>query len=261
MSAVVIDGGLIHYEAFGRGEPVIFIHGWLGSWRYWMGTMEVLAPDYRTYAPDLWGFGDSDKSKERYTVADYADLVHDFMDELGVTRASLVGHALGATIALYFATKYPELVSRLAMISLPVTSDAISGRLLDFANNSLLSKMFWWRRIAHSEIQQEAEKTAKGVILLSINSVLGVDAPDLIERISHPTLIVYGERDNVVDPTPSKSLNGQRPNLRPIGLAESRHFPMLEQANKFNRLLKDFLQVGDDLSALELKEEWKRRTR
>ncbi|HDN79852.1 MAG TPA: alpha/beta hydrolase, partial [Chloroflexi bacterium] len=59
MSAIVIDGGIIHYEVIGRGRPLIFIHGWLGSWRYWMGSMEELSPYFRTYALDLWGFGDS----------------------------------------------------------------------------------------------------------------------------------------------------------------------------------------------------------
>jgi pimeloyl-ACP methyl ester carboxylesterase len=261
MSAVVINGGLIHYEAFGRGDPVVFIHGWLGSWRYWMRTMEALASDYRTYALDLWGFGDSDKSKERYSVPDYTALLHDFMDQLGTLKVSLVGHALGATIALRFATEHPDHVSRLAMVSLPVTPDTISGRLLDFANNSVLAKMFWWRQITHKEVQQEAEKMAENVIALSVQSVIEVNAQALIDQVHQPTLAIYGEKDNVVDPAPTRALNGRRPNLRLIGLAESRHFPMLEEANKFNRLLKDFLEVGDDLSVLELKEEWKRRTR
>jgi pimeloyl-ACP methyl ester carboxylesterase len=261
MSAIVIGGGLIHYEAFGHGEPILFIHGWLGSWRYWMRTMEALAPDYRTYAMDLWGFGDSDKSKERYSVADYTTLIYDFMDQLGIAKASLVGHSLGAVVALHFATEYPSLVSRLAIVSLPVTSDAINGRLRDFSSNSVLAKMFWWRQITHKEVQQEVEKMATNVIALSVQSTLEIDARALIERIRQPTLVIYGEKDGVIDPEPSRILNGERHSLRPIGLAESRHFPMLEEANKFNRLLKDFLEAGDDLSVLELKEEWKRRTR
>ena len=147
MSAVVIKEGLIHYEAFGRGKPVVFIHGWLGSWRYWMRTMEALASDYRTYALDLWGFGDSDKSKERYSVADYTALLYDFTDHLGLVNASLVGHSLGAIVALHFATQQPALTSRLAVVSLPVTPGAISSRLLDFASNSVLTKMFWRRAL------------------------------------------------------------------------------------------------------------------
>jgi len=262
MSAIVVEGGLIHYEAFGRGQPVIFIHGWLGSWRYWMRTMEALVPDYRAYALDLWGFGDSDKSKERYSVADYTTLLYNFMDQLGITSASLVGHALGAIVALNFAAKHQAIVSRLAIVSLPLTPDTISGRLLDFANHSVLAKMLWRRQITHEEVQQETEKVAKNAIALSVQSVIEVDAQVLIDQVRQPTLVIYGEKDNVVDPAPTANLNNRRPSMRPIGLAASRHFPMLEEANKFNRLLKDFLALEeDDLSTLELKEEWKRRTR
>ncbi len=267
MSATVINGGLVHYEAFGRGRPVIFIHGWLGSWRYWMRTMEALSADYRAYALDLWGFGDSDKSQERFSVSDYTNLLSDFMEGMGIVQASLVGHALGATVALRFSTLYPDSVYRLTTVSLPVTPAAISGRLLDFASNSPLAKMLWWRQITHKEVQQEAEKMADNVISLSVQSVAEVDTLTLIQQVPHLTLAVYGEKDNVVDPVPVRALNGQRANVRTIGLADSKHFPMLEETNKFNRLLKDFLELeihdGDlsALSGLELKEEWKRRTR
>ena len=71
MSAIVIENSLVHYEVIGRGKPIIFLHGWLGSWRYWMGTMEALARRYRCYALDFWGFGDSDKSRLNCTVSDY----------------------------------------------------------------------------------------------------------------------------------------------------------------------------------------------
>ena len=262
MSAVVIGGGLIHYEAFGRGgQSVVFIHGWLGSWRYWMRTMEALSSDYRTYALDLWGFGDSDKSRDRYSVADYTDLIYDFVDQLGIANASLVGHSLGAIIALQVANQEPDLISRLATVSLPVTPRAINSRLRDFSTSSVRAKMFWWRHIPHKEVQTETEKVAENAIALSVESALKVDTQALVDQGTQPTLVIYGENDSVIDPEPVYMLNGRRPNLRPIGLAASKHFPMLEEANKFNRLLKDFLGTGDDLSELTLKEEWKRRTR
>jgi pimeloyl-ACP methyl ester carboxylesterase len=262
MSAVVIGGGLIHYEAFGRGaQSVVFIHGWLGSWRYWMRTMEALAPDYRTYALDLWGFGDSDKSKERYSVDDYTSLICDFVDHLGIANASLVGHSLGAIIALQVANREPYLISRLAAVSLPVTPQAINSRLRDFARSSVRAKMFWWRHISHKDVQNETEKAAEKAIALSVDSALEVDAQALIDQGSQPTLVIYGKHDSVIDPEPIDKLDGRRPSLRSIGLTDSRHFPMLEDANKFNRLLRDFLEASDDLSGLTLKEEWKRRTR
>src|SRR5687768_3424919 len=146
MSAVVIDGGLVHYEAFGRRRPVLFLHGWLGSWRYWMSTMEAVSDRYRTYALDLWGFGDSDKSKQRYELSDYVALVNNFAENMGIREAPIIGHSLGAVVALEYAARYPDRVGKVMAVSLPMTVDAISRRLFDFTNKSMMSKMMWWRQ-------------------------------------------------------------------------------------------------------------------
>lgn len=265
MSAIVIDGGLVHYEAFGRGTPVLFLHGWLGSWRYWMRTMEEVADRYRTYALDLWGFGDSDKSKPRYSVPDYVALIDSFANNMGIHNAPIIGHALGACVAIEYAVQYPDRMDKIMVVSLPMNGDTISRRLIDFGNNSMLAKMMWWRQITHKEVQKEAEKTGEGAISLSVESVAQIDTAGRIQAIGRGEiamlLAVYGERDDLVDPGPTRALNGNWPTVRPIGLSNSKHFPMLDEASKFNRLLKDFLEVEDDLSALELKEEWRRRTR
>lgn len=263
MSAVVIDSGLVHYEAFGRGQPVLFLHGWLGSWRYWMPTMEAISDKYRTYALDLWGFGDSDKSRPRYNIQDYVKLLSNFSENMGIREAPIVGHALGATIALEYTARYPDRVQKVMAVSLPLTADSISRRLIEFSGNSMLSKVFWWRQIAHKEVQKEASKTAGGVVSASIRSAAQVDVQsrlDLIAQSEALLLAVYGEKDDMIDPAPARDLNSGWQNIRPIGLAESKHFPMLDEAAKFNRLLQDFLGV-EDLSTLSLKEEWRRRTR
>jgi pimeloyl-ACP methyl ester carboxylesterase len=266
MSAVVIDGGLVHYEAFGRGRPVLFLHGWLGSWRYWMSTMEAISDRYRTYALDLWGFGDSDKSKPRFEVSDYVALVNNFVDNMGIREAPIIGHSLGATIALEYAARYPDRTKKVMAVSLPMTSDSISRRLLEFTNRSVMSKMLWWRQGAYKEIEKEAEKAAENAITASVQSVAQLDIRSRIHMLAQSAdamlLAVYGEKDDMIDPSPNRELNGNNwRNIRPIGLADSKHFPMLEDSAKFTRLLQDFLDVTDDLMALELKEEWRRRTR
>ncbi len=265
MSAVVIDGGLVHYEAFGRGNPVLFLHGWIGSWRYWMSTMEAIADQNRTYALDLWGFGDSDKSKRRYTVSDYVSLVDNFINNMGIRDTPIIGHSLGATVALEYAVRYPDRTKKIMAVSMPMNADCISRRLIDFANNSMMAKVMWWRQLSYKEVQSEAEKAGEGAISLSMQSVATIDIQSRIQSISQledsVLLAVYGEKDDVIDPGPTSILNSDWRIIRPIGLSESKHFPMLDEAAKFNRLLKDFLDVENDLSVLELKEEWRRRTR
>lgn len=253
----------MHYEAFGRGRPVLFLHGWLGSWRYWMPTMESISDKYRTYALDLWGFGDSDKSKPRYQITDYVALINNFTENMGIREAPIIGHSLGATIALDYTARYPDRVNKVMAVSLPITPDSISRKLLDFSSNSVFSRVMWWRQVTHKEVQKEAGKTGDGVVNASIQSVAQLDIRsrlDLIGQSNALVLAVYGEKDDMIDPTATRKLNGSWANIRPIGLSESKHFPMLEETAKFNRLLQDFLDV-DDLSVLELKDEWRRRTR
>ena len=86
MSAITIDNELVHYEVLGRGRPVILVHGWLGSWRYWVPAMQHLSMKYRVYALDLWGFGDSARNPSRYDFAAQVELVAGFMSRLGIVR-------------------------------------------------------------------------------------------------------------------------------------------------------------------------------
>ncbi len=59
MSAILLDDKIVHYEVLGRGRPIIFLHGWVGSWRYWVPAMQTAAMSFRAYGIDLWGFGDT----------------------------------------------------------------------------------------------------------------------------------------------------------------------------------------------------------
>ncbi len=261
MSAIVIQGGLIHYEAFGRGKPVLFVHGWLGSWRYWMSAMEELSTTHRTYALDLWGFGDSDKLKRRYTACSYVDLLQAFMDELGIGRVLLVGHSLGAVVSVRFAAENADRVDRLMLVSPPVSGASINRELCSFGtSNTLFGRLLWRKPVDYEQVLEEAKKTDGEAITASMESVAEIDIRKYTDSLQIPCLVVYGEKDNIITPPKPEDFNRYRSNVRPIALAKSRHFPMLDEAGKFNRLLKDFLEV-EDLASLELKKEWRRRTR
>lgn len=128
MSAITIDDDLVHYEVLGRGRPVILIHGWLGSWRYWVPTMQQLAVKYRCYALDLWGFGDSAKDPNRYSISRQVDLIDQFIQRMGIPKIVMVGHGLGAVLAARFASdpKTASKVHRMLVISPPLFEGAPS---------------------------------------------------------------------------------------------------------------------------------------
>ncbi len=120
MSAINTGGNLIHYEVLGRGRPVILVHGWVGSWRYWIPTMQLLQNKYRVYALDLYGFGDSAKDPTHYSLEHQIALVDDFMRELGIPKAALMGHGLGALIAAEYARRYADRIPRLLLADAPL---------------------------------------------------------------------------------------------------------------------------------------------
>ncbi len=261
MSAVVISDGLLHYEVMGRGRPLVFIHGWLGSWRYWVPTMEEMSARHRAYAFDLWGFGDSDKLNAHYSLESYVSLIGQFLEKLGVMRVTLVGHALGGIVALRFAAQAQEWVDRVMAVSVPLIGRAINRPLAGFSGNGDALERLVTRRVKLQEVTMEVKKTDVSAVAASVQSVMDDDLRPLLSPLSIPVLLVYGRDDPFISPPEQEWLQGCGDHVRSIFLDGARHFPMLEERNKFNRLLTDFLDAEGDLGALELKEEWQRRLR
>lgn len=268
MSAIVINGTLVHYEAWGRGSPLILVHGWLGSWRYWMQTMEALATDYRTYALDLWGFGDSSKEARYYNIASYVQLLDEFMEQMGIESAPLVGHAIGGVAALILASRRPERVKRLVTIGLPMRVEAVGSplRALDGVPASHLARrrpnQAWARKllslgkITYAEVANETSKADPAAIAASIQSLAAVDLGRELRRVKVPVLALFGKDDPLILGASTPPLH----QVRSIVLENSRHFPMLEEPAQFHRLLRDFLVDAEDLDDLEVKAMWHRRT-
>lgn len=120
MSAITVDGDLVHYEVLGRGRAVVLVHGWVGSWRYWIPTMQKLHLKFRVYAVDLFGFGDSARATKKYTIDHQVYLLSEFMNQLGLKKAALVGHGLGGLVLTEFARRHHDQIARMMLVSPPL---------------------------------------------------------------------------------------------------------------------------------------------
>ena len=114
---VIAGNTKLHYVQWGeQGLPVVCVHGITTNAFCFQAIADELASDHRVFAYDLRGRGDSDKPKEGYSIPIHvADLVA-LIDELGLEQPVLIGHSLGAMIALYFAAHYPDKLSKLVLI-------------------------------------------------------------------------------------------------------------------------------------------------
>ena len=172
MSAIIIEEEVVHYEVLGRGRPLIFVHGWLGSWRYWIPTMQALCGDFRTYALDLWGFGNSGKKPDRYSLDKQAELIHGFMDQLGILKAAFIGHGLGGVVVTRFVRKYPDWADRVMAVNVPLLglSDAVRQQLVSTPPASLV-ETFIGRGPTLDPIKLEATKTDIAAIVTTVQAV------------------------------------------------------------------------------------------
>jgi pimeloyl-ACP methyl ester carboxylesterase len=111
------DGVALAYEEVGRGSPpIIFVHGWSCDHTHFQPQVEQFSRQHRTIAVDLRGFGESDAPHQDYTMAAFADDLAWLCGQLRVERPIVVGHSMGAVIAMELAAHYPEVPSAIVMI-------------------------------------------------------------------------------------------------------------------------------------------------
>ena len=111
-----VDGLSLHYLVEGRGPAVVLLHGLGGFAASWRHNISALADRATVYALDLPGFGRSAKPRADYGLAYFARALHGFLDAIGVSQASLVGHSLGGAVAVTYALTHPTRVERLALL-------------------------------------------------------------------------------------------------------------------------------------------------
>ena len=262
MSAILLEGQIVHYEVLGRGRPIIFIHGWVGSWKYWISSMQVASTSFRAYGLDLWGFGESAHDPLRYTIDQQTDLLSRFLDEMGIGKVALVGHGLGALVGYNFCSRWPQSVDRMMAISAPMQYDAIDSRLRTSTIPDLISWIGSKSPEADSALS-DAPKADLQAITASINSFQSNDFFNLMRQTQIPCLLVYGQNDPAIPAPPPGSSTSLPHMMHHVVLDGSAHFPMLDESARFNRLLTDFLAFDSGVSPreLQMKDEWKRRVR
>ncbi|HEX9018299.1 MAG TPA: alpha/beta hydrolase [Anaerolineaceae bacterium] len=262
MSVILIDHQVVHYEVLGRGRPLIFLHGWVGSWRYWIPAMQAASVAYRAYALDFWGYGETAKYQPNYTLNRQVDLIDIFLNEMGIGRVALAGHGLGAVVAILYALRHPIIVDRVMAVGYPLAESCVNPRL----QASTPAELAEWL-LGHAPLTEpvlaDAPKTDLQAITASLVGLSAAEAQDTLARLATACLLVSGLNDQAVAPPDSAQVAMLPASAHAIAFDQSGHFPMLDESSKFNRLLIDFLSLpsGDSPRELQLKEEWKRRVR
>jgi pimeloyl-ACP methyl ester carboxylesterase len=262
MSAIMLDGAMVHYEALGRGRPIVFLHGWIGSWRYWITAMQVASTSFRAYALDLYGYGDTVHDPLKYTLGQQAGLLDHFLNEMGIGKIAIVGHGLGALVGLSFIEQFPRSVDRIMAVNCPLSPAAINPRL----RTAPMAELIEWLSIRTPEgafALADAPKADPLAVSTSIGSLPTANLLGTVHASGTPCLFVSGQNDPAIS-MPEQDRSATFPTMiHHIMLEEAGHFPMIEDPLRFNRLMTDFMTLDSGVSPkeLQLKEEWRRRVR
>ncbi|MBK8429972.1 MAG: alpha/beta hydrolase [Chloroflexi bacterium] len=267
MSSIVTEQGILHYESIGRGQPLILLHGWINSWDVWRDSMIALASQnrYRVYALDFWGFGDSAKhSITSFRVESYVEMVHQFMDTLGIIRSPIFGHSMGGTVALQFALTYPERIKKVAVVGSPIMGETLNF-FLKLSGYGWIADLVWRYPVLRDSvmrillsgdskqvrkmISRDVQRTNMESFFRSIDDLRKTDLSPQLVNLTIPTLGIYGVKDNIVSPKNAELLNKFVKTASIAMMENSRHFPMTDEPEKFLQVLVQFLQAEPVLKA------------
>jgi pimeloyl-ACP methyl ester carboxylesterase len=129
--------GPLCYRRAGSGPPLLLIHGWGASSRYWFNTLVYLADTRTSYALDLPGFGASPALNVPASIPRLADVVIAFADALGLEQFDLNGHSFGAGVAAYLAAKRPERVRRLILTTFGAMANPFERQVMALTQRSM----------------------------------------------------------------------------------------------------------------------------
>ncbi len=272
LHTIQVNGHRIAYLDVGNGKPLILIHGFSGSMWQWEHQYTSLAHNHRVLIPDLLGSGLSDKPEATYTPEYLVKFLHDFMDNLGITHATLIGNSMGAGLAMAMALDYPDRVDRLVLISgfpaqiqssiasphyrrflthrpplwLATIGNQLAGR--STTENFLKEIVYQPTLISASVIERSFHNRQRGDVLSPLYSLLDhIDSWEErygqgLANISHPTMLLWGDHDRVFPLNVGKQLKHLLPHAEWHVIPEAGHLPQWEQPQVVNPLILSFLE-------------------
>ncbi len=261
---VSIRGVRLRFLEAGLGPPVVLVHGFLASHTTWDAIFARLSSRFRVIAPDLPGFGESEKpapSRYAYTVAAFAESLVDLMAATNISRAAVVGQRMGAAVALTMAATYPDLVERLLLVSPDLyprppsawqrvaTSPLVGSLLFKQTPGPQLFQRFFdpWSRPATASARVQrwleafetpAAREAAHATLLGLSDTRSLLAR--LDRATSPALVCGGARDDATRLTALRRLARELPRGR-LEIFDTHASPEVERPDEFALRVTEFL--------------------
>lgn len=263
--AYVDAGGIrTHYHDAGTGEPVIMLHGsgpGVSAWANWRLNLPVLAQRFRVSAPDIVGFGHTERPDDvRYGLRSWTEHVWAFADALGLERFALVGNSLGGRISLEMAAEHPERIARMVLMGSPGVGMTITEGLKALrayepspenmrtllTTNFAVDPTLITDDLVRDRYEASAAPGAHEAYTAMFHDPrhdggnLGI-TEEQARTTTTPALLVHGREDKVVPVEVSQTMLGLLPHADLHVFSRCGHWTQIERADEFNAVVGDYL--------------------
>lgn len=242
----------------GKGVPVIFLHGAGAGAVTWYPSINAISKNFQVLAPDIVGYGESDKPDAPYNRPYFSKWLKDFLRELKISKAHIVGLSQGGAIALQFAIDNPEMVSKLVLVDAAglgakVSFCALIGTIWMNSFPSSMANRFNSRFILHKPINRDPNHSSYSIAVLKYKggknafkqgrgTAVSKIPEELLKQIQNETLIIWGKDDKLFPVEYGEAAAKIIPNAKLHLIQDAAHLPLMDQPEIFNTILDDFLK-------------------
>lgn len=279
LRTITLHGDRVAYRDEGAGEVLLLIHGIGGSSNNWRAIIPTLSKKYRVIAPDLLGHGQSDKPRGDYSLGAFAVWLRDFLDALGISRVTIIGHSLGGGIAMQFTHQHRDYCERLILMSSGGLGSEVNRTLRlitlpgsHFALQVASSKPVLNVRKAVSALRSEDQHASRRnehweahaalsnpenrqALLRTLRAVVDrrgqfVCALNKLHfNANVPVMIISGDQDRVIPVSHAYAAHAAMPHSKLHILPGVKHHPHTEQTETVAGLIDGFIDANAGVAA------------
>jgi pimeloyl-ACP methyl ester carboxylesterase len=245
--------------------PLIFLHGFAGSWRDFKPVFDFLSKSVHAIALTQRGHGDASHPKTGYRLSNFSDDLVQLMKINGIHKAVIIGHSMGSAVAQRFAIDYPDQTLGLVLIGASITRpgdskvreffDSTVSRLVDPIEPDFVDQFITGMRVKpipeelFEEVLQEAHKVPARVWIEAFEGRLLENISEKIGLINCPTLLIWGDQDHRSLRSDQNELLREISDSRLKVYSETGHLLHLEEPKRLASDIEFFLEEIKERSA------------
>lgn len=248
-----ISGINLNYIVEGKGSPIVVLHGWGANIDTVVPIVNVLAENYKVYALDLPGFGQSEEPNEVIGSFGYVEIVKEFMDKMGIEKASFVGHSFGGKLSIIFGVEYPQLVDKLVLIDsaglIPRRGPKYYSKVYSFkALRWIYKNLFFWianeNRLKkfYEKFGSDDYRDSQGMMRKIFVKVVNENLKPLLKDINSPTLLIWGDKDDATPLYMGKIMENEIKDSGLVVIENGGHYSYLDNYSKFSAVIRSFFK-------------------